>query len=122
MVAHGIWQHVHRLATHTSVRYFRHQPLGFRWFHPVVIGAGGLFIWLRYVSQMFGPRHICGMAPVKIGIGPVTLIQFVEYRLTFNLFLFHAHFHNPVRFFVRAVTPPDSIRLCQFRHFFNPFF
>ena len=120
-MAHHVRQDIHRLTAHTSIGEFTHLLFCFFGIHPVIIRTCRLFIRMADICEMFGARYICRMASMKIGIGEGFMAKLMEYGLSGDTLVLYAYLNKPMRLFVRAVAPPDIVRLCKASLLVNPF-
>jgi len=121
-MTHHVRHDVHRAALHAAVEKFRHLYFGFCGVHPVVIGAGGLFVRMTDKGQLFGAGDVIGMRLVMIGVRPMFVVQFLKDGVTVDQLFLDADLDQFFSLSFRTVAPVDLGRLGQLGLFFYPSF
>ncbi len=119
-MAHHVGEDVHRPAAHRPVGQLRHHRPGLVRGHPVVVGAGLVFFGVADEGQLLGPGDVGRVAVVKIGVGPVRLVEGGENGLRPDFFLAEADLDQTMGLRFGPVAPVDPLGLVDPFLFLNP--
>ncbi len=112
--AHAERDHVHRAPADTAVEQPVQDPVHLARFHPIVGGAGVVFVDAADVRAILDACDVAGIGEGEEAVGALFLVQ-SDVGAGFD-----ETFAQLVVLFLRAVAPMNCVRLAQGRHFVDP--